>query len=307
MCALSFFALGSASADDEAHEKLQPLQFLIGQWTGEYELPAAIPEVGAEKGAKVDQHFTIDWILDGAAIEMRNQITIDGKPQPSSKAIIAWDPEKKEISHFMVSGSGFLGGGSWQHEDGDWLLKWKSATAYGGYTGTSIHRQKSDDSFEWQMINVSQAGKKLPDWPLVQLNRVTPLQEAWVDYMEGSWEFEFEDGRVGDVTWVRAGDTPALTFTAETKSFSIAGVIGWHQDQGAFLETDFSTDGYLQRKFGEITRDSLSGMQTWQDTTFGVGRQKLEYRRISEDEMTLTGSASDLGGMDWVVRFKRKN
>jgi hypothetical protein len=156
------------------------------------------------------------------------------------------------------------------------------------------------------MINVSQAGKKLPDWPLVRLERVTSPQEAWIDYMEGSWTFEFEDGRSGDVTWIRAGETPALTFTAETKNFSIAGVIGWHEDQEAFLETDFSTDGYLQRKFSKVTPGSLTGMQTWQDDLFGVGRQKLEYRRISQDEMMLTGWASDSGGTDWVVRFKRK-
>ncbi|MCS7471268.1 hypothetical protein NZK35_31830, partial [Stieleria sp. ICT_E10.1] len=197
----------------------------------------------------ISETRTIDWILGGAAIEIRTESVIDGRPQPPSRGIIAWDPEKEQISHFMVSGSGFLGGGSWHHENGDWLLKWKSSTTNGGYAGTSIHRPKSDDSFEWQMVNVFQAGKKLPDWPLVELKRVTTKQEAWIDYMEGSWTFEFEDERRGDVTWIRAGDTPALSFTGETKDFSIAGVIGWHKDQEAFLETDFSTDGYLKRRF----------------------------------------------------------
>jgi hypothetical protein len=98
------------------------------------------------------------------------------------------------------------------------------------------------------MIHLSQAGSKLPDWPLFQLQRVASRQEAWVVYIEGRWEFEFVDGRVGDVTWTRAADTPALTFTAETKGFSIASVIGWHQDQEAFLETDCSTDGYFRFK-----------------------------------------------------------
>jgi hypothetical protein len=301
--------ISEAKADEAAHSGLKALEFLIGEWDCEYTVPAAVPEINAVKGSKINQHLSTDWILDGAAIETKISTVVDGKKQPPSKELMVWDPDKKEIAHVIVDASGFFGGGTWRHEGGDWFLDWEVATGGDGYSGTSLHREKEGDVFEWQMTHVKQGDKNLPDWPLVSFHRSTTTEKQWLDYMKGTWTTTFEDGRTGKVEFVPAVHAPALTFNGEMKDFSIAGVFGWHEGQQIFREVDFGSNlgeqMFLERQFEHITPQTLSGVQTWWDSEKGEGSQALEYRRINENEMTLSGKASDSGGTDWVVRFKR--
>ena len=52
----------------------------------------------------------------------------------------------------------------------------------------------------------------------------------------------------------------------------------------------------------------MSGKQVWQDVEFlGAAQQSLAYRRINDNEMTLSGEPSDSGGQAWTVRFNRKD
>ena len=71
------------------------------------------------------------------------------------------------------------------------------------------------------------------------------------------------------------------------------------------VETDFHTqqtgiNGNLNREYVDISRKSLKGSGKFWDSTGQSGSQSLEYQRISDDEMTLTGSESDSGGMPWL-------
>ena len=311
---LSSLLISNVAAQDaarrEARKQLSPLSFLVGEWTGQYRSPADVPEVGAKKGATVVQRLSTHWILNGAAIEMSFQTSFDGKPQAPSKELIAWDPGEKRISHVIVDGSGFFGNGTWRAENGDWLLDWSVSTNEGTYSGTSIHREESDSTYFWQMVNMKKDDKKLPDWPKVEFKRVASVREQWLGYLAGKWDFTLGDGRAGVVTYSSVGKTPALAFAAEAKDFSITGVIGWSEVEQMLVESDFVTqDGAqarLHREFPQVTAKTLTGTQSWWDTKLGKGGQALEYRRINDNEMTLTGKASDSGGTDWVVRFKRK-
>lgn len=298
-------------AGDDAHEKLLPLQFIVGQWkTAEYDSPAEIPEINAKKGSKSVQQLSTMWILGGNAIELTIQTSVDGKMLKPSKEIVAWDPKKKEISHVIVDGNGFLGDGSWRKEKDAWHLDWKCVTDQGTYSGTSIHRKLTSDQFQWQMVNVTRDGKKLPDWPVVDHFRVEDPHHQWLSYLKGEWNVEFDNGEKGDVEFVSVGNTPALTFTSKVGDFSIAGIIGWHEEQKEFIETDFLTDdggnGYLRRRFSKVTPDALVGSQTWWNETDGRGSQELVYQRISKGEFKLIGKASDSGGESWTVHFRRK-
>ncbi len=56
---------------------------------------------------------------------------------------------------------------------------------------------------------------------------------------------------------------------------------------------------------GDITPESIKGSGKFWDSSGVSGSQPLEYLRVGDDEMTLTGSQSDRGGTAWVVTFKR--
>ena len=134
--------------------------------------------------------------------------------------------------------------------------------------------------------------------------------ETWLKYFAGSWEFDLGDGRTGQLSYDSAGRTPALVFHGEAEDFSIVGVIGWRADLKMLAETDFHTErkgvhGSLDREFPDITRESIKGSGKFRDSSGQSGSQPLEYRRISDDEMTLTGSQSESGGTAWVVKLKR--
>ena len=121
---------------------------------------------------------------------------------------------------------------------------------------------------------------------------------------------KFRWTRTGKTTFRAAGKTPGLVFTARAEDFSILGTIGWRADEKKLVETDFHTErkgvhGHLNREYKEITQTSIKGVCRFWDSSGASGSQALEYRRISDNEMTLSGSASDDGGKEWVVKFKR--
>ena len=137
-----------------------------------------------------------------------------------------------------------------------------------------------------------------------------PAVEAWIKYLRGTWECDLGDGRSGKTNYRVAGKTPALVFTARAKDFSILGTIGWRADLKKLVETDFHTQqkgvhGHLTREYKEITERSIRGVGKFWNSAGESGSQALEYRRISDNEMTLSGSASDDGGKEWVVKYKR--
>ena len=132
----------------------------------------------------------------------------------------------------------------------------------------------------------------------------------WFNYLRGNWECDLGDGRTGKTTYKAVGKTFGVVFTARAKDFSILGSIGWRADKKKLVETDFHTEmtgvhGHLNREFGDITKNSIKGTGKFWDSSGASGSQALEYRRISDNEMTLSGSASDDGGQGWVVKFKR--
>ena len=98
LCVLSFvLPISGAKGDEAAHSRLEALGFLIGEWDGAYEMPAAVPEIGAVKGSKTTQHLSTEWILDGAAIEMRISTVVDGKKQPPSKELIVGTQRRRRL------------------------------------------------------------------------------------------------------------------------------------------------------------------------------------------------------------------
>ena len=138
-----------------------------------------------------------------------------------------------------------------------------------------------------------------------------PAVEEWLRYMVGTWEFSMNDGRSGKGTWRSAGSTPAVIFFGEAnEDFSILGVIGWRADQNMVVETDFHTqskgvNGNLNRQYSTITREVMKGTGRFWETAGEVGSHPIEYRRINDDEMTLSGGESNDGGKAWEVMFKR--
>lgn len=308
--ALLFLTPAVGFAQNQLDSHLQPLQFLLGEWEATYLHANDVPELGIKKGDKIETRMSFTPTLEGKGIELTAFRTIAGNRQPPSKEIIVWDANGNQIKHAIVGTNGFLGQGLWKLEEGEWRLHWSADNGDARYSGVSCHRSILDDSFVWHLVDVKKGDQAQPDSPEVTFRRVTPPHLEWIDYLAGTWEFELNDGRKGDILYKKSGDTPAITFTGQADQFSIAGVIGWHPAAKKFFETTFADQNgaveYLQREFSKVSSDRLVGFQTVLGKGGRANGQPLEYHRIGNDEFWLSGKSPETGETDWTVKLKRK-
>lgn len=307
--ALLFSMTGVGSAQDQLDSHLQPLRFLLGEWEATYLQGNDVPELGIKKGDKIEAYMSFTPTLEGKGIELAVSRTIAGNRQPPTKEVIVWDENDNRIKHVIVGTNGFFGQGMWKLEGGEWRLHWSADNGDARYSGISRHHSIADDSFIWHLVDVKKGDEALPESPEVTFRRVNPHLE-WIEYLEGTWEFDLNDGRKGEILYKSAGDAEAIAFTGTADQFSIAGIIGWHPGTERFIESTFSsqrgTKEYLHREFSDVSRDRLRGFQSvWGKGGTAAG-QPLEYRRIGDDEFTLSGKSPDNGEVAWTVRLKRK-
>lgn len=295
-------------AQEETHEKLKPLSFLIGEYESMSIVPADAPEFGVKKGDEVKTIHSGRWILNGTAIEVNNESFANGTLINATKDISAWNPGSKQLEYFTF-GTVAVGKGVWKQDGKNWNLHWKNETKGKPWSGVSVHAPVSDDVYTWQMVQMKHGDEVLPDWPVVEFKRVKSVQENWIDYLEGNWEFTFEDGRVGKLTYSRLPGNLAVTFHGETKDFQISGLVGWNPVEEKFFETDVTTEPdqsqSIQRVYHDVSLDKLVGENVFHSTLIGKGSQKLYYERIDENRMKLVGIESDANATNWTVQFQR--
>jgi hypothetical protein len=157
------------------YEHLKQLEPLIGTWTGEFVSPDDRPTANIKKGDKITFTATYKWALDKSAILDHKTMGVPGSdPIWQGTFFIGWDTGNKSIVCYAFENTG-----GHQVID-DWQIQGDKVTAKG--TGTDPFGNKTTftlvvsdikkDSCAWQIKDTMIDGKKLPDYPKVELKRV---------------------------------------------------------------------------------------------------------------------------------------
>jgi hypothetical protein len=170
-----------------AAEHLKPMEWMIGDWIGEYTAPADLDEV--KQGDRVTVAGSVRWMLDRRFIVSDFYWEVQGKKVLESREIFGWDYAAKRVGHWFFGNSG-TGEGVWTLTADRGQLQWSVNTPDGKLTGTGVVEKQGIDSYLWQLKNLASGEKKLPDWPLVTLKRKMAADDLWKAYRDvaaGTW------------------------------------------------------------------------------------------------------------------------
>ena len=308
--AIAVLSAPLAPADEtSSYEHLKGLEWLVGQWEGEFVLPDGVPELGSA-GDKVHSKVGFRWMHDKNFLVFTGTDTVDGRVINSNRETTAWDSTSKKLVHTIFGANGFHGRGEWSGSGFNWNLKW---TVQGPdstrYAGNSTHKRIDENSYIWQMTGLTQNGKKIPDWPAVTYKRVrqqSPLSQAarrQLRYFVGKWNYSWEmEGERYEGTWnVRwSPDRTCLLshWSNDGPQGKVQGTItlGWDELEGQLVDVTFASDGTYA-----IARYDIKNRRVHEGSRSGVGRdgKALEGKlRLEKQKDAFTWKLYDhvLGG-----------
>jgi hypothetical protein len=202
-----------AADDDGGSPQLEDLAWLIGDWEGEFALPEGNP-IGPA-GAHVVSRNSFRWTLGKKFISLIIRDKIDGKPGSTGHEFMGHDNQTDSLGHWFFGSRGYHGSGQWSRNGDKWFLTWKSHEPNGKYyEGVSDHVAVDANTFTWQMRDITENGKPVPDWPKVTYRRRQPVASE----DDGLWQ-AYRAAAVG--TWNGAGaliqDFPELDISEGDK------------------------------------------------------------------------------------------
>lgn len=127
----------AAAEEMTAHERLQELAWLIGDWIDE------------SPGMTI--HSTCDWDQTGNFLIYHFLIQLPGQVSMSGTKRIAWDGVRKQFRSWVFDSEGGFSEGLWYREGNEWLVKLNGVTSEGD-TCSAIHvyRQLDPDTIAFR-------------------------------------------------------------------------------------------------------------------------------------------------------------
>lgn len=193
VCCLLFSLVTSVSrGEDSVVPTLEDLTWLLGEWEGDYVMPEGSPEI-APAGTKIHSTNSWTWTLGRKFIALRIRDEANGKVVSTGEELMGADQRTGGLGHWFFGSVGFHGDGVWSKQADAWALKWESFDPNGKkYEGTSYHIRLDENAYTWQMRDLSEDGKSIPDWPKVTYRRTSgqPAGELWKAFVEaasGTW------------------------------------------------------------------------------------------------------------------------
>jgi hypothetical protein len=153
----------AADVEKTTSVELEDLTWLIGEWKGEYNLPEGFPELG-----------------------------------PAGAHVVSTNSFRRtlgELGRWFFGSRGFHGSGIWSRTGDVWSIKWQSFEPDDKkIEGVSDHVRIDADTFTWQMRDIKENGKDIPDWPKVTYRRKLAAppgeNDLWMAYRAaaaGNW------------------------------------------------------------------------------------------------------------------------
>jgi uncharacterized protein (TIGR02246 family) len=149
----------SAYIPPDNYQKLQPLEWTIGEWIED----AAGPHVGRVRFEwSPDRNF----LLATRAVGVQDILLDNGSQR------IGWDPAAKILRSWHFESDGGFGEGAWTKDGDKWLVKSSSVLRSGSLlTATTVITRLDPDTISWQMKDQQLDGKAVPDSPVVKMKR----------------------------------------------------------------------------------------------------------------------------------------
>ena len=171
---LSVIILGvlfAGSADKPAYNALKGFEPLIGEWVGESESIGIFEGLPGEGLKKTINFSTYRWLLDKTSVQREwKTLEADGKTVINiGTTIYTLDPVTKNIVSTSFGYDGpiyWTGHGRASISRNKYIFNIEEVTINGTYTEYSIHLNlDGKNRLKWQLKNVTQNQKKLPDVP----------------------------------------------------------------------------------------------------------------------------------------------
>ncbi|MDA1161895.1 MAG: SgcJ/EcaC family oxidoreductase [Planctomycetota bacterium] len=144
------------------HDRLKPLEWLIGDWVDESDESTA--------------ETSIRWSADGNYIITNFNVNVATVRVMSGTQRIGWDPQRKQIRSWVFDSEGGFGSGFWTGTEAGWIVKATSVLPDGSSgSTTSTYAQTGKDSFRLTLSQRLVAGQPLPDFSIDVVRKPPPV------------------------------------------------------------------------------------------------------------------------------------
>jgi hypothetical protein len=193
--ALLAVAMATAGAAEPQGADLKPLHaldWLIGDWVGQYDAPVDLLDV--KQGQRVTSHVSRRWVLQKNAFDMDAVLETDEVKIPLSHEVNYFDPQRGKVAMWAQTSLG-TGSGVFTSVAQDRAVLQFAIHQEGVLAGTAVLERLDADSYTWQLTDITLDGEKTPDWPKVTYRRKTgvpagSLWEAYRTVAAGTWKGE---------------------------------------------------------------------------------------------------------------------
>jgi hypothetical protein len=142
-------ASGATDAMPAPGEPLQPLEWLLGEWTGMTDNAEVL----------VSAH----WSDGGAYIEREFVVRPAGQAEVGGTQRIGWDPVKRRIKCWTFDSQGGSGEGHWRRDGKSWIVESDEVLADGQSSSTtSVLTPQGVGRFLWKVERANVDGASLP-------------------------------------------------------------------------------------------------------------------------------------------------
>jgi uncharacterized protein (TIGR02246 family) len=148
-------------------ERLEPLQWLAGDWLDESD------------DAVVQVHS--DWSKDGNFLLRDFTVHIQGKPAMTVNERIGWDPLSRQIKSWVFDSSGGYGEGLWTQDATGWIIKSTGVLPDGRLAAaTHIIARLNKNTYRWASLERTVGGRVVPETESYVMVRTPPSPRSAV-------------------------------------------------------------------------------------------------------------------------------
>src|SRR5208337_2920506 len=138
------------SEEASAHEHLQELSWMLGEWVNESDDAIVLT--------------TCKWSKDGNFLLREFDIKIEDKVALSGTQRIAWDPQQKQFRLWVFDTGGGFGDGTMSRDGDRWVIKGKGVRSDGkSVTATNVITLLNKDRMRWETLDRTLGGAAVPD------------------------------------------------------------------------------------------------------------------------------------------------
>lgn len=132
------------------YDKLQDLEFLIGDWTVERD--------------DLTIQLSYQWTKNQNFISQTYRVENEGEVESSGLQVIGWDPANEQICSWLFDSDGGFIKGTWTPREDSWSIQSIATLADGGKGSfTTVIKPQDDNSYTWTKLNRVLDGELLPN------------------------------------------------------------------------------------------------------------------------------------------------